>query len=102
MSPLQSPGPTAVREHDAEAWSLDVDFPRVRDIFRRAAYGEAGVVELLGGRLSTMPTAAELPGMLHHTAGGTPLATLVRLFLLGVWVDERAARQALDPMDPAR
>lgn len=42
--------------------------------------------------------AAELPILLRRTGGGTPLETLIRLFVLGVPVDKEAARSALATM----
>lgn len=90
----------AVRHQDAEAWSLDEDFPRARAVFRDAGYEENQVVRLLGGRLATAPEPKELAEFLARTEDGSPLSTLVRLFLLSVSVDMAAARTALAPMTP--
>ncbi|MHC4895718.1 MAG: methyltransferase [Planctomycetota bacterium] len=82
-----------------EAWSLDVDFPCVREIFQRAGYKDAEVVRLLGGVFPTNPTPEEVAAFLPRTNGDSPLETLVRLFVLGTEVAVEAAREALRPME---
>jgi methylase of polypeptide subunit release factors len=74
------------------------DCRRIRGVLAKANYTEPCVCALLGidhlGRLREM----KLPVMLRRTAGDAPLATLVRLFVLGQPVDLAAARTALAPM----
>lgn len=71
---------------------------RVRDVLDGVAYHEQGIGEAIG--LGELP---ELRGtdvglLLRRTAGGTPLETLVRLFLIGAAVDRAAAEAAIAPM----
>ena len=71
---------------------------RFREVFARAGYDEAGLVETLG--------PVRLPGRLgrdrayfrHQTRRGRPLDALVRLFLLGLPEDLDVARRALAPI----
>ncbi len=71
---------------------------RFREVFARAGYDEAGLVETLG--------PVQLPGRLgrdrayfrHRTRRGRPLDALMRLFLLGLPEDLEAARRALAPI----
>jgi methylase of polypeptide subunit release factors len=76
------------------------DLAGLRGAFETAGYTAAGVFDLLGpvaqaglGRGETVPA-------LRRTAGGSPLETLVRLFLLARPVPEAAAAAAL-PLGPA-
>jgi protein-L-isoaspartate O-methyltransferase len=73
------------------------DYGRVRDTLAGAGYDDAGVTELLGESLSAL-SGKKLPVLLRRTSGGTPLATLVRLFILGVRVPTDEASRALAPM----
>jgi precorrin-6B methylase 2 len=70
---------------------------RIREVLAKANYTEQSVCALLGidhlGRLREMKP----PVLLRRTAGDAPLATLVRLFVLGRPVDFEAARQAFAP-----
>jgi len=71
---------------------------RFREVFARAGYDEAGLVETLG--------PIRLPGRLggdrsyfrRRTGRGRPLDALVRLFLLGLPEDLDVARRALAPI----
>ena len=71
---------------------------RFREVFARAGYDEAGLVETLG--------PVRLPGRLgrdrayfrHKTGRGRPIDALVRLFLLGLPEELEAARRALAPV----
>ena len=83
------------------AFDDPADYARVREVFRSAGYTDEGIVGLLRSEGLTAVGAKRLPPLLRRTNGGTPLATLVRLFILGVPVDVEAARAALAPMSPA-
>jgi SAM-dependent methyltransferase len=74
------------------------DFRRIRDTLAGAGYDDRGVTELLGTNLSSL-AGKKLPPLLRRTAGGTPLETLVRLFILGARVGVDQAGAALG--DPA-
>jgi predicted RNA methylase len=73
---------------------------RVRDVLDGAGYDDGGILGALGGNeLGGLGTRRN-PPLLRRTAGGSPLETLVRLFVLGVEVGEDDARRAVTPMDP--
>jgi predicted RNA methylase len=71
---------------------------KVRDVLAKANYTEQGVCGLLGieslGKLREMKLAA----MLWRTRGESPLATLVRLFVLGQSAGVAAVQRAIAPM----
>lgn len=62
---------------------------------RAAGFDANGVPELLGPAAHRALGRGEPAAALRATRDGSPLATLVRLFLLGAAVDERAAARAL-------
>jgi SAM-dependent methyltransferase len=70
------------------------DYRRILDTLAGAGYDDLGVTELLGTNLSSL-AGKKLPPLLRRTAGGTPLETLVRLFILGARVPMAEARAAL-------
>jgi SAM-dependent methyltransferase len=74
------------------------DYRRILDTLAGAGYDDRGVTELLGTNLSSL-AGKKLPPLLRRTAGGTPLETLVRLFILGARVPTAEACAALG--DPA-
>jgi SAM-dependent methyltransferase len=74
------------------------DYRRVRDVFRAGGYTDEGVVNVLGFDSLARHGPKRLPALLRRSAGGTPLETLIRLFILGVAIDRPAARGALAPM----
>ena len=70
------------------------DYRRIRETLAGAGYDDRGVTELLGANLSSL-AGKKLPTLLRRTAGGTPLETLVRLFILGAGVPTDQAGAAL-------
>jgi SAM-dependent methyltransferase len=70
------------------------DYRRIRDTLAGAGYDDRGVSELLGMNLSAV-AGKKLPALLRRTAGGTPLDTLCRLFILGAPVGLDPAGAAL-------
>jgi predicted RNA methylase len=78
-----------------------VDYQRIRDVLGKANYSEQGLCAALGvenlGRLGER----KLPALLRRTAGGTPLETLARLFVLGQTVELAAMERAVAPMTVA-
>jgi SAM-dependent methyltransferase len=72
------------------------DHRRIRDTLAAAGYDDQGVSEVLGESVSSL-AGKKLPPLLRRTAGGSPLNTLVRLFLLGVRVRTDQAQAALGP-----
>ena len=75
------------------------DYRRIRDTLAAAGYDDRGVTEALGAGLSPLPEK-KLAVLLRRTSGGTPLETLIRLFILGVRVGLGPAKAALGPMGP--
>src|SRR5215472_613901 len=76
------------------------DCRRVRDVLSSAGYSEEGVVKTLGVDTLSRLGEKRLPVLLRRTSGGTPLETLIRLFILDHVVDISAARAAMAPMTP--
>jgi SAM-dependent methyltransferase len=72
----------------------------VRDVFDAAGYTDQGVVETLGSSTLVGLGPKRLPALLRRTGAGTPRETLIRLFILGVPVDQAAVRAAVGPTDP--
>ena len=66
----------------------------------RAGYTDERIVKLMGVDSLSRLGERKLPPLLRRTSGGTPLETLVRLFILDQDVDAAAARRALAPMTP--
>ena len=71
---------------------------RVRDVLRACDYADGAIAELLqfDGPLTLGPK--RIPPLMHRTSGGSPLETLVRLFILGVPVGIGDVRRAVAPM----
>lgn len=74
------------------------DFSRLRDVLAAAGYTDRGVAEALGIDDARSLSGQDVPLLLRKTSGGTPLETLIRLFLIDVPADVDAARRALAPM----
>lgn len=76
------------------------DFRRLRDALDAHGYDDAGIAGVLGESLPAV-AGKKVPPLLRRTAGDSPLEILIRLFVLGVPVEERRAGPALAPMGPA-
>jgi SAM-dependent methyltransferase len=74
----------------------------VRDVFEAAGYTDEGIVGALGTTTLAGLGPKRLPALLRRTAGGSPLETLIRLFILDVPAPAEAVRAALAPADPDR
>ena len=97
--PQHAGSPQADPEHagpqQAEPLLPDADADRLGDALRVAGYTAEAVVDLLGEEAAgALARAERVPG-LRATTGGSPLETLVRLFLLGSTEPAAAARAAL-------
>lgn len=68
---------------------------RLGDDLRSAGFDADRVPELLGPAAHRALGRGEPAAALRATRDGSPLATLIRLFLLGATVDERSAARAL-------
>jgi hypothetical protein len=73
----------------------DADADRLADALRATGYTAGAVVELLGEEAAGALARAERVPALRTTTGGSPLETLVRLFLLGSTEPAAAVRAAL-------
>jgi len=69
---------------------------RLRAILGNAGYTSERIDELIGADLTALGQRA-VPVVVRRTAGGSPLETLVRLFMAGVPVPRKAADAALAP-----
>jgi protein-L-isoaspartate O-methyltransferase len=93
---------------DRDDHPLALDRPdealRLREALNRAGYEPQRIRELLNVtplQASSFQRVGKSKAiLLRRTAGGAPLDTLVRLFLLGVTADLEAARRALAPSSP--
>jgi SAM-dependent methyltransferase len=82
---------------DAEQRSAIAAFRGVLDTH---GFATAAVPAALGGALrSDFHLRADLPLYLRRLAGPAPINTLIKLFVLDQWVEERAAQRALSPLD---
>lgn len=70
------------------------DHRRIRETLAGAGYDDRSISELLGEGLSSV-AGRKLPPVMHRTAGGSDLETLVRLFILGVGVPADRAEAVL-------
>lgn len=69
-----------------------------RKLLADARFTDQGVCDVLGINETRAVSQNDLALLLHRTRGGTPLETLVRLFLVGVPVESEAASRAAKPM----
>ena len=74
------------------------DFDRMRDVLNEAGYTDSGVLEALGVKKFSAIGGSDVHILLRRTKQGTPLDTLIRLFLLEVPVDANELRKAIQPM----
>lgn len=68
------------------------------DLLRHVGYSNEAAREILRADPGLVTDPERRPLYLRRTSGGTPLETLIRLFLLGVPVDPETAAGALVPM----
>ena len=85
---MTDPDPSPFRFTDAG------DYRRLRDALESVDYRDGPIAGLLGSNYADLKTN-KLPVLLRRTRDGSPLATLVRLFVLGVAVDQSAVGAAL-------
>jgi SAM-dependent methyltransferase len=70
---------------------------RLREAFDAAGYTSAAIEDAPGALEFPSRSGQNLPRLLRLTSGGTPLHTLLRLFVLGVPAGCKEAREALLP-----
>ncbi len=71
---------------------------RVREGLDVAGFTERNIQNVIGTNGFTFLSRRELAPVLRRTGGGSPLETLIRLFLCGVNVERAAAERALAPL----
>ncbi|MGE5238265.1 MAG: methyltransferase [Chloroflexota bacterium] len=74
------------------------DYRRLREAFQRAGFRDKDVLAALGISEIGAIRGSDRGILLRRTRGGTPLETLIRLFLIEVPVDIAAAQQAIHPV----
>ncbi len=70
----------------------------VREVLERTDFNEKGILDHLNQEDSVRVDQKEFPRLLRLTAGGSPLETLIRLFVMNVAVDRPSVQRALAPM----
>ena len=91
-------------QHDAvgpvkmPAWRRPADACRVREVLDRMDYTSTGIAALLGVPDLQGKRAGKEAAWMRRTRGGTPLETLVRLFILGAIEKSDRVRRAVEPM----
>ena len=72
------------------------DFARMRDLLKSSGFMDPDLLETIGG----IPANGgdDLPMLLERTSSGSPLHTLVRLFLMGTPVAAAVFQNAIRPM----
>jgi len=87
--------------HDNPPFSFqDPDAFRIlRDVFSAADYTEKGILTALGVSDISSMKGDNVPLLLHRTSRGTPLDTLIRLFLIKVPCSIQVIQQAIRPME---
>ena len=75
------------------------DHLRLREIFINAGYSDSGVMGLLDGKAPSSIRENDIPLLLRCTSGGSPLETLVRLFLMEVPVSFVNVSRAIATMN---
>ena len=88
----------SVLERAAPTVADSGDCERIRDVLAKANYTDPGMCATLGIENVGKLGERKLPALLRRTSGGTPLETLIRLFVLGHPADLGAARRAIAPM----
>lgn len=75
---------------------------KLRELLLRVEYNDRRVAELLGIEGARSVSELDLPTLLERTDAGTPLDTLIRLFLIGAAIDLETFRRTIAPMDPGQ
>jgi SAM-dependent methyltransferase len=70
----------------------------MHEVLRQANYTDAGVAEVLGIQNYLSIRDVDIPRLLRHLTQGTPLETLIRVFLFGVPTDRTAFERAVQPI----
>jgi hypothetical protein len=89
---------TSDRTTARPAFSDPDDYRHMKDVLEAAGYQDKTILEAL--RIGDFPSlrGQDQPILLERTSGGSPLDTLIRLFLLEKSVDRETMKQAIRPM----
>jgi hypothetical protein len=74
------------------------DFQRLRGVLDSIGYTDSGILEALGVKDFPSIQGTDVPLLLRRTNKGTPLDTLIHLFLIEVPCDVEAVQEAIRPM----
>ena len=88
---------TSNREYAPLTWSSTDEIRRLQDVLANADYTENGISTALGTRDFRAHRGPDHAPWLRRTGGGSPLETLIRLFLLALPVEIEPARRAVAP-----
>lgn len=80
------------------AFANPEDYKYLRELLQKIGYADSGILEVLGIKDIPSISGTDLPVLMRRTKGGTPLETLVRLFLIGVPVDGETLKKAIMPL----
>ena len=72
----------------------------MREALDEAGYAGSNVLGIIGDDAFSLLALQETAPILRRTVGGSPLETLIRLFIAGATVDVEAARRAFRPLTP--
>lgn len=75
------------------------DYRRLREVFEAAGYEDSGILEAVGTEDARSIKASDVPLLLNRTNRGTPLDTLIRLFLIEVPCDAGVVQRAIQPIE---
>ena len=70
----------------------------LRGVLARAGFDPDGVLRTIGVTDSVSIRESDILLLMHRTRGGTPLETLIRLFLMEAPVDVSLLKRAIEPM----
>jgi len=79
-------------------FEIEDDFRRARDVLSAAEFRDTPIAARLGIDNARSLSGRDISLLLRATAGGEPLDTLIRLFLIGVSTDTADAARAVAPM----
>jgi hypothetical protein len=86
-------------KHLPFSFQTHTDHMRFLEVFINAGYSDSGIMGLLNGKAPSSIRENDIPLLLRCTSGGSPLETLVRLFLMEIPVSAGDASRAIAPMD---
>jgi hypothetical protein len=92
--------PAAGDDHPPFGFADADDYAKARALLTAAGYAEKAILEMVGLAVDSLPRDGGALLALGEAEKGSPLETLILLFLIGAPVEAERARRALRPMDP--